>query len=179
MSLQSRPDGSLEGEFVVRSTDPGCASNRPVTFTRTGNVRGEGLGRRSRNPARPGGITGPSAARPVPGGRHLQGRQPQRRRELRHLDVLPSHRRPLPQLLATRTTQDSRLHKTSGSWPTGPRTHTCKNGGPAHREITAAVPTAPPAQDPITTAHRERALHGHRRLPFNSDFDSRVERTGD
>ena len=38
LSLQSQPDGSLEGEFIVRSTDPGCASNRPVTFTRTGDV---------------------------------------------------------------------------------------------------------------------------------------------
>ena len=38
MSLQSQPDGSLEGEFIVRSADPGCASNRTVTFTRTGDV---------------------------------------------------------------------------------------------------------------------------------------------
>src|SRR6478735_295823 len=40
MSLQSQPDGSLEGDFVVRSPNPNCASNRPVTFTRTGDAEG-------------------------------------------------------------------------------------------------------------------------------------------
>jgi hypothetical protein len=37
MSLQSLTDGSLRGEFIVRSTT-GCARNQQVTFTRTGDV---------------------------------------------------------------------------------------------------------------------------------------------
>ncbi len=38
MSLQSGPDRSLQGEFIVRSA-AGCARTQQVTFTRTGDVK--------------------------------------------------------------------------------------------------------------------------------------------
>jgi serine/threonine-protein kinase len=55
----------------------------------------------------------------------------------------------------------------------------CKNGGPAHREITLQYPLPTPAQDPITllTGNGHYTVTGG--CPFNSDFDSRVQRTGD
>ena len=111
MSLQSRPDGTLQGEFIVRSTTS-CARNQQVTFTRTGDVAAQRVGRRPRSPAAAGGVAGPSAVRPVPGDRHLCGRRSQRRSELRHPDVLPSHRRALPELL-----DESRQHQDSGLRP--------------------------------------------------------------
>ncbi len=55
----------------------------------------------------------------------------------------------------------------------------CTNGGPAHREITLQYPLPSPAQDPITllTGRGHYTVTGG--CPFNSDFDSKVQRTGD
>jgi serine/threonine-protein kinase len=55
----------------------------------------------------------------------------------------------------------------------------CTNGSSAHGQITLNYPLPQPAQDPITLL----AGRGHYTVtgecPFNSDFDSRVQRTGD
>ena len=53
------------------------------------------------------------------------------------------------------------------------------NGGSAHREISLEYPLPQPKQDPITllTGRGNYTLTGA--CPFSSDFDSRVERTGD
>jgi serine/threonine-protein kinase len=55
----------------------------------------------------------------------------------------------------------------------------CQNGGSAHREISLQYPLPQPAQDPITllTGRGHYTVTGD--CPFNSDFDSRVQRTGD
>ena len=55
----------------------------------------------------------------------------------------------------------------------------CTNGGRAHREFSAQYPLPQPPQDPITllTGRGHYTITGD--CPFDSDFDSRVERTGD
>jgi hypothetical protein len=55
----------------------------------------------------------------------------------------------------------------------------CKDGGAAHREITAQDPLPSPVQDPITTLTGTGHYTVTGACPFNSDFDSRVQRTGD
>ena len=56
---------------------------------------------------------------------------------------------------------------------------TCQAGGRAHREISLEYPLPQPPLDPITllTGRGHYTVTGD--CPFNSDFDSRVERTGD
>jgi hypothetical protein len=55
----------------------------------------------------------------------------------------------------------------------------CKNGGRAHGEISAQYSLPQPTQEPITvlTGRGRYTVTGD--CPFNSDFDSRVQRTGD
>jgi serine/threonine-protein kinase len=55
----------------------------------------------------------------------------------------------------------------------------CQAGGRAHKEISLEYPLPQPEQDPITrlTGRGHYTITGD--CPFNSDFDSRVERTGD
>ena len=55
----------------------------------------------------------------------------------------------------------------------------CKSGGRAHREISLQYPLPQPPQDPITllTGRGHYTITGD--CPYNSDFDSRVQRTGD
>ena len=55
----------------------------------------------------------------------------------------------------------------------------CTSGAPAHREISLQYALPQPPQDPITllTGRGHNTVTGD--CPFNSDFDSRVERTGD
>ena len=55
----------------------------------------------------------------------------------------------------------------------------CNNGSAAHGQITLQYPLPQPAQDPITllTGRGHYTVTGE--CPFNSDFDSRVQRTGD
>ncbi|MFI5509683.1 protein kinase [Mycobacterium sp. NPDC051804] len=180
MSLQSQPDGSLKGEFIVRSTDPNCASNRPVTFTRTGDAEG-GVS-----------VVDPATlpARVVSPAQGLYGRYQEvdtYKDGNRSADVsfdistycLRTGDRCLSywanpgdaKILTFAKNQFVLANRVSDS--------TCEKGGPAHREITLQYPVPTPAQDPITllTGNGHYTITGA--CPFNSDFDSRVERTGD
>jgi len=180
MSLTSQPDGSMEGEFIVRSTDPNCASNRPVTFTRTGDVE-SGVS-----------VVDPATlpARVVSPAQGLFGRYQEvdtYKDGNRSADVsfdistycLRTGDRCLSywanpgdaKILTFAKNQFVLANRVSDS--------TCEKGGPAHREITLQYPVPTPAQDPITllTGNGHYTITGA--CPFNSDFDSRVERTGD
>jgi serine/threonine-protein kinase len=55
----------------------------------------------------------------------------------------------------------------------------CTNGSAARSQVTLQYPLPQPAQDPITllTGRGHYTVTGQ--CPFNSDFDSRVQRTGD
>jgi serine/threonine-protein kinase len=180
LSLQPQSDGSLEGEFVVRSPNPNCASNRPVTFTRTGDAEsGVSIVDPATLPAR---VPSPAQA--------LYGRYQEvdtYKDGNRSADVsfdiqtycLRTGDRCLSywltpndvKILTFAKNQFVLANKTSDS--------TCKEGGPAHREITLQYPLPSPPQDPITllTGNGHYTITGA--CPFNSDFDSRVERTGD
>jgi hypothetical protein len=180
LSLQSQPDGSLEGEFIVRSTDPGCASNRPVTFTRTGDVD---AGVSVVDPA-----TVP--ARVASGAQALRGRYQEvdtYKDGNRSADVsfdittycLRTGDRCLSYWLNPDDAKILTFAKNQFVLANRSSDSTCKDGGPAHREITLQYPLPTPAQDPITllTGNGHYTITGA--CPFNSDFESRVERTGD
>ena len=134
---------------------------------------------RSCDDARPGGVARAGAVRPLSGDRHLQGRKSQRRREFRHPVVLPSHRRALPELLAEPHRHQG-PHLCEERVGAGQQVIGCEvqKGGPAHREVTLQYPLPSPAQDPITllTGRGHYTITGA--CPFNSDFDSKVQRTG-
>jgi serine/threonine-protein kinase len=178
MSLQSRPDGTLQGEFLVRSTT-GCARNQQVTFTRTGDVQ------------RNASITDPEAQplRVASPAQALHGR-------FQETDTYSGGRRAAAtfdiQTYCLRTGQrcfslwqspdDVKAFVfAQGRWVL---TNTsadaeCKTGGRAHREVSLEYALPQPPQDPITllTGRGHYTVTGD--CPFNSDFDSRVERTGD
>jgi serine/threonine-protein kinase len=180
MSLQSQRDGSLQGEFIVRSTNPSCASNRPVTFTRTGDAEaGAPVVDLASLPAR--------AASPA---QALYGRYEEvdtYKNGNRSADVsfdistycLRSGDRCLSYWLNPDDAKILTFAKNQFVLANRSSDSTCKDGGPAHREITLQYPLPTPAQDPITllTGNGHYTVTGA--CPFNSDFDSRVQRTGD
>jgi serine/threonine-protein kinase len=180
MSLQSQPDGSLEGEFIVRSTDPGCASNRPVTFTRTGDPQdGVSVIDPATLPAR---VASPAQA--------LRGRYQEvdtYKDGNRSADVsfdistycLRTGDRCLSYWLNPNDVKILTFAKDQFVLANKSSDSTCKEGGPAHREITLQYPVPTPAQDPITllTGNGHYTVTGA--CPFDSDFESRVQRTGD
>jgi serine/threonine-protein kinase len=180
MSLQTQPDGSLVGEFVVRSTDPNGASNRPVTFTRTGDA-GEGAT-----------VVDPASlpAREVSPAQALYGRYAEvdtyrdgNRSADASFDIqtycLRAGDRCLSYWINPHDVKILTFAKNQFVLANGSSDSTCQNGGPAHREVTLQYPLPPPAQDPITllTGNGHYTVTGA--CPFNSDFDSRVQRTGD
>jgi serine/threonine-protein kinase len=178
MSLQSQPDGSLHGEFTVRSTT-GCARNQQVTFTRTGDVE--------RNVS----IADPEAQPPrVASAEGLRGRYQEtdtytdggRTAEV-NFDIQTYCLRTGQRCLSYWLNPDDAkiLVFSQNQWvlTTTSADSTCKSGGAAHREITLQYPLPQPPQNPITllTGRGHYTISGA--CPFNSDFDSRVERTGD
>ncbi|BBY94390.1 hypothetical protein MGALJ_40590 [Mycobacterium gallinarum] len=180
MSLQSQPDGSLKGEFIVRSTDPNCASNRPVTFTRTGDPQsGVSVVDPATLPAR---VASPAEA--------LYGRYQEvdtykdgNRSADVSFDITTYCLRTGDRCLSYWANPDSAkiLTFAKNQFVLANRISdsTCEKGGAARREITLQYPLPTPAQDPITllTGNGHYTVTGA--CPFDSDFDSRVERTGD
>jgi hypothetical protein len=179
MTLQSQPDGKLQGEFIVRSTS-GCARNQQVTFTRTGDApKGVSIADAAAQPAR---VSSPAEA--------LRGRY-------QEIDTYTTDGRSAEanfdiQTYCLRTGQrclsywlnpnDAKiLVFAQGQWVLANTSadSECKSGGRAHREISLQYPLPQPPQDPITllTGRGHYTITGD--CPYNSDFDSRVQRTGD
>ena len=180
LSLESRPDGTLEGEFIVRSTDPSCASNRSVTATRAGDSDSNAS------------VADPAAmpARVVSPGQALYGSYQETDTYTdggRNADVsfeiqsfcLRTGDRCLSYWLSPNDIKVLIFAKNEWVLANRSSDSKCQNGGPAHREITLQYPLPSPAQDPITllTGRGHYTVTGA--CPFNSDFDSRVQRTGD
>ncbi len=180
MSLQSQPDGSLKGEFIVRSPNPSCASNRPVTFTQQSDA---GQGVSIADPATlPARVASPAQA--------LYGRYQEvdtYKDGNRSADVsfdiqtycLRTGDRCLSYWLTPNDVKILIFERNQFVLANRSSDSTCKDGGPAHREISLQYPLPSPAQDPITllTGTGHYTITGA--CPFNSDFDSRVQRTGD
>ena len=178
MSLQPRPDRSLQGEFVVRSA-AGCARTQQVTYTRTGDIEN---GVSVADPS----IQPPPAVSPA---QALHG-------QYRETDTYTEGARTAEvefdvQSYCLRTGQrcmsywgnstgNKVLIFTPDNWvlATTSSDSTCQNGGRAHRDISLQYPLPRPPPDPIDllTGRGHYTVTGD--CPFNSDFDSRVQRIG-
>jgi hypothetical protein len=179
MSLQSRPDGNLQGEFIVRSTT-GCARNQQVTFTRTGDLaKTVPIAEPQAQPPR---VASPAAALRgryqetdtyIDGGRNAEVNFDIQSYCLRNGQRCLSYwsNPPDAKILVFSQNQWGLTTTTSDTQ--------CQSGGRAHREIILQYPLPQPPQDPITllTGHGHYTITGD--CPFNSDFDSRVQRIGD
>jgi hypothetical protein len=177
MSLWSRPDGNLEGELIVRSTT-GCVRNQQVTFTRTGDVpKTVAIAEPQAQPPR---VTSPAAG--------LHGRYQEtdtyadggRSAEV-NFDIqsycLRNGQRCLSYWSSPNDAKTLVFSQNQWVLTTTASDSQCKNGGPAHREISLQYPLPQAPQDPITllTGRGHYTITGD--CPFNSDFDSRVQRT--
>ena len=180
MSVQSQPDGTLDGEFIVRSTSRSCASNRPVKFTRTGDVAPNvSVADPVAQPAR---VVSPAEA--------LHGRYEETdtyadggRRAGVSFDIQTYCLRTGERCLSYWMNPDDAkiLVFDQNQWVLANTSmdSKCTSGAPAHREISLQYALPQPPQDPITLL----IGRGHDTVTgdcqINSDFDSRVERTGD
>jgi serine/threonine-protein kinase len=179
MNLQSQADGKLHGEFVVRSTS-GCARNQQVTFTRTGDTqKGVSIADAAAQPAR---VASPAGA--LSGRYHeidtytADGRSAQADFDVQ-TSCLRTGQRCLSYWL---TANDAKiLVFARGQWNLANTSadSECKGGGRAHREISLQYSLPQPPQEPITllTGRGHYTITGD--CPYNSDFDSHVQRTGD
>jgi hypothetical protein len=179
LTLQRLSDGKLQGGFVVRSTT-GCARNQQVMFTRTGNVQDNVS---VADPA----AQPPRAASPARGlhGRYQEtdtyadgGRTAQVDFDIQTLCLRTGERC----LSYWQNPNDIKvLVFSQNQWVLADTSEdaTCKNGSRAHGEVTLQYPLPQSAQDPTTllTGRGHYTVTGE--CPFNSDFDSRVQRTGD
>lgn len=179
MSLQPQSDGSLTGDFIVRSTTS-CARNQQVTFTRTGDVAANAsVADPKTQPARV-----PSPAQGLRG-------------NYQETDTNPAGGVSPPTNFDIQTYCLRTGDRCLSYWqnPKDPRTFLfaqnkwdltttsadgdCPKGGRAHRVMSLDFPLPQPAADPITllTGHGNYTMTGD--CPANSDFDARVDRTGD
>jgi serine/threonine-protein kinase len=178
MSLQTRPDGNLQGEYIVRATT-GCARNQQVTFTRTGDVQGSVS------------VTDPAAqpARVESPAQALHGSYQEtdiyadggRKAEV-NFDIQTYCLRTGERCLSTWLNPDHAkiLVFSQNQWvlTTTSSDAACTSGGRAHRDISAQYPLPQPQQDPITLLTGRGHYTATGDCPFSSDFDSRVERSG-
>ncbi|MDT5370249.1 MAG: hypothetical protein QOC62_4680 [Mycobacterium sp.] len=179
MSLQPQPDGTLTGDFVVRSTTS-CARNQQVTFTRTGDVAANvSIFDPKQQPARV-----PSPAQGLRG-------------NYQETDTNPDGGVSPPTNFNIQTYCLRTGDRCLSYWqnPKDPRTFLfaqnkwdltttsadgdCPKGGRAHRVMSLDFPLPQPAPDPITllTGNGHYTMTGD--CPAGSDFSVRVERTGD
>jgi serine/threonine-protein kinase len=179
MSLQLRPDGSLDGDFVVRATT-GCDRNQQVKFTRTGDVQPNASVADPKTQP-------PRVASPAQG---LRGRYQETDRYAADgrsadagFDIQTYCLRTGDRCLSfwMNPDDDKTLTFAQSKWTL---TNTsgqakCTSGSPAQRQITLEYPLPQPPQNPITllTGRGHYTVTGD--CSFNSDFDSRVQRTGD
>jgi serine/threonine-protein kinase len=178
MSLQERPDGTLAGEFIVRSTSF-CTRNQQVTFTRTGDVQ---TNVSIADPqAQPPRVPSPASA--------LRG---QYRETDTYTNGQSAEANFAIETYCLRTgdrclsfwmnpDQFKTLIFAGNQWGLSNTSSDskCEAGGAAHKAISLEYPLPQPKQDPITllTGRGHYTVTGD--CPFDSDFDSRVERTGD
>ncbi|MBV8966080.1 MAG: serine/threonine protein kinase [Mycobacteriaceae bacterium] len=179
MSLQQRQDGSLSGEFVVRSTTS-CARNQQVTFTRTGDVQPNVSIADPRSQP-------PRVASPAQG---LHGRYQEtdayaadNKSYALSFDVqtycLRTGERCLSVFVNPDRTNAFIFQQNTWTLTTTSSDVDCKSGGSGHQDTSLTFPLPQPAADPITLL----TGHGHNNVtgacPYSSDFDAKLERTGD
>jgi len=180
MSLQQRQDGSLAGQFAVRSTTTSCARDQQVTFTRTSDVQSNVQ------------IADPKAQPPrvASPGQGLHGRY-------QETDTYAAGGTPSNSIFDVQSFCLRTGDRCLSSWVNPDRTNafvfqqnkwgltttssdvTCINGGTGHQDTSLEFPLPQPPADPITllTGHGHNTVTGA--CPFSGDFDSKVQRTGD
>ena len=178
LTLQQRQDGSLAGQFTVRSTTS-CARNQQVTFIRTGDVE----------PKVP--IADPKAQPPrvASPGQGLHGRYQETdtyaadgRSYESSFDVqsfcLRTGDRCLSSWLNPDRTNSFIFQQDKWDLTTTSSDVDCTNGGSGHQDTSLEFPLPQPQTDPITgvTGHGHNTVTGA--CPYSSDFDSKVQRTG-
>ena len=179
MTLQQRQDGSLAGQFIVRSTTS-CARNQQVTFTRTGDAQ----------PKVP--IADPKAQPPrvASPGQGLHGRYQETdtyaadaRSYESSFDVqsfcLRTGDRCLSFWLNPDRTNAFIFQQDKWDLTTTSSDVDCTSGGSGHQDTSLEFPLPQPPTDPFTalTGHGHNTVTGA--CPYSSDFDSKVQRTGD
>jgi serine/threonine-protein kinase len=181
MSLQQGPNGTLSGKLKVRSTTTtSCDRDQKVTFTRTGDVQsGFSLADPKAQP--------PRVASPAQGltGKYQETETfPSDPTSAVSFDIESYCLRTGERCLSSwRNPKDERTFLYSSSQWVLANTSVdgdCPKGGSAHREMTLTYPLPQPTPNPITllTGHGHYTVTGAN-CAANSDFDSRVERTGD
>jgi serine/threonine protein kinase len=179
MSLQAQPGGNLQGEFIARATT-GCGRNQQVTFTRTGDVQ-EGVSvadptaqpARAKSPAQALHGSYKETDTYTDGGRNTEV----------SFNIQTYCLRTGERCLSSWVNPDhAKVFVFSGAqWDltTTSSNAACTNGGRADRNFSAQYPLPQPPQDPITllTGRGHYTITGD--CPFDSDFESRVERSGD
>jgi hypothetical protein len=181
MSLQQRQDGSLAGQFTLRSTTS-CSSNQQVTFTRTSDVQSNV---QIADPkAQP-----PRVASPAQG---LHGRYQEtdtftvaNGNSQSSFDVqtfcLRNGDRCLSSWVNPDTTNAFIFQNNKWTLTSTSSDVTCTSGGSGsgHVDTSLEFPLPQPPADPITllTGTGHQTLTGA--CPYSSDFDSKVQRTGD
>jgi serine/threonine-protein kinase len=178
MSIEPQPDGTLQGEFTVRSTT-NCARDQRVIFTRTGDIQPDvSIADPQAQPPR---VASPAQA--LRGQYRESDRYTDGRNAEANFDIQTYCLRTGERCLSVWVNPDDTknllfsqnkwvLTNTSGDAK-------CNNGAMAKSEVNIEYPLPQPPQDPITllTGRGHYTVTGD--CPFNSDFDSRVERTGD
>jgi serine/threonine protein kinase len=176
ITLKPRPDGTLSGEYSVVNSYV-CGGERTVTFTRKGDVDLASL----RDPAiEPPRVVSPAEA--------LHGRYHEtstyRNGQIQQDDVAGR-----TDCLRTGDRCMSYLHSPqaadplvfgSGSWSVDREFDgQCQAGGTTHVKVTEQFALPTPPQDPITllTGHGHQEQTGP--CTLSSDFDIKLERTGD
>jgi serine/threonine-protein kinase len=169
----------LTGKFIVRSTTS-CTRNQELILTRTGDVQA------NVSVADPGAQPA-LVASPAQGlrGRYQEtdtytegGRSAQINYDISTYCLRTGKRC----LSSWQNPDDSKtMIFENGKWTltTTSADSTCKSGGDAHREITLEYPLPESAEDPIIvlTGRGHYTITGA--CPYSSDFESKVERTGD
>jgi hypothetical protein len=178
MSLQERPEGTLDGEFVVRSTNS-CAHNQQVTFTRTGPVQSNVT---IENPeTQPARVASP--ANGLHGRYHETDTYAVGQKAESNFDIqtycLRTGQHCLSYWFSPDQFKSFIFEQAQWVLKTTSAESQCSGGGSAHKEMTLRYPLPQPAQDPIMllTGRGHYTITGD--CSFNSDFDSRVERTGE
>jgi serine/threonine-protein kinase len=178
MSVQPRSDGTLSGEFIVRSTTS-CSRNQQLILTRTGDIQG------SVSLADPTALP-PRVASPAQGlyGRYKETDTYSDNQSAQvNFTVQAYCLRTGQRCLSSWTSADDikTLIFADNKWvlATTSKDVDCKNGGRAHQQISLEYPLPQQAQSPITllTGRGHYTVTGE--CPYSSDFDSRVERIGD
>jgi hypothetical protein len=175
-TLQTRPDGTLAGEYS--STSNNCGAKRTVTFTRTGDVDVTSLPDPASHAPR---VVSPAEA--LRGRYHLtrtfaSGSQQQEYDYAVRTDCLRTGDRCMSFFHEPNSATPAVF--ASGKWIYDREYDApCPAGGTSHVKVTAEYPLPAPPQDPITLLTGHGHLQETGSACVSSDFDDKFVRSGD